>query len=339
MRVSRRTLLAAVPGLAVAGVPLLAACGGTPVAAPPAAPPRTYRVGYLSKAGSHSVPYFESFRRGLRDQGFVEGHNLSIEYRFAEGADDQLRDLAADLVAQKVDLIVARCMPESKAAAQASDRVPVVMIALTGDPVRAGIVQSYARPATNLTGLTILAPELGGKRIDLLTEAFPKLGRVAVLYNAAIPENAADLSHMRAAAERLGVTLEMAELKGPDQLDRALATIESARPDAFTTLMGTLGTTERARIVRLQDGARIPALYEVREFVEAGGMMSYGPDLRDLYARAAAYVARILRGTPPADLPVERPSRFELVISRKSARSLGVDLPPSFLGQASEIVA
>ncbi len=320
-------------GLAGVGTLLASCAGGTR-----AEPERIYRIGYLSKAGSHVVPAFESFRKGLREQGFVEGKNLFIDERFPEGGDDELRATATDLVEQKVDLIVARCSPETKAAKHATQTVPIVMIALTGDPVGSGVVSSIARPGGNVTGLTVLAPQLSGKRVEVLKEAYPGVSRLAVLYNASIPENADDLREMESAARSLGVELQVVSVKTSDEIDRAVATALQGRPQAITTLMGTLGTSNRAAIVAAQTRNALPAVYEVREFVDVGGVMSYGPSLREIYSRAASYVAKILRGAKPADLPVERPTRFELVVNLRTAKSLGIALPQSVLAQAAEIV-
>jgi putative ABC transport system substrate-binding protein len=317
------------------GAAVAAACAG-PLARP-ASPPRV--IGYLSVAGSHSVPYFEAFRRGLRDQGFIEGKDVTIEYRFSERHDDaELRGLATQLVDLGVDLILARCSPETRAAKAVTSTVPIVMIALTGDPIATGVVESLSRPNGNVTGLTILEPELSGKRIELIKEAFPGTRRVGVLLNVANPENQADVDQMRKAATNLDIALAVLSVRTTDELATAFDQARLAGVDAITTLMGSLGTAQRTQIVDLQRASRWPALYEFREFVEAGGIMSYGPSLRDLYYRAAGYAARILRGTLPSALPVERPGRFELVVSRKAASSLGFVLPDSILAQANVAV-
>lgn len=314
---------------------MAAACGVS--VEKPASRPRV--IGYLSVAGSHSVPYFESFRRGLRDQGFIEGKDVTIEYRFSERHDDdELRGLAKQLVDLGVDLILARCSPETRAAKAVTSTVPIVMIALTGDPIASGVVESLSRPNGNVTGLTILEPALSGKRIELMKEAFPGTRRVGVLLNSSNPENQADLAEMRRAAANLDVELAVLSVRTTDELAAAFDQAKVARVDAITTLMGSLGTSQRTQIVDLQRATRWPAMYEVREFVEAGGVMSYGPSLRDLYFRAAGYAARILRGTPPSALPVERPGRFEFVVSRKAATALGLVLPDSILAQANEAV-
>lgn len=335
MPTSRRAFLRGVAGLGVAAgaTTLLAGCDAV---APAPAADRLYRVGYLSKAGSHVPAAFDSFLRGLRDQGFVEGRNLSIDYRLVDGGDPELEAAAVSLTRQPVDLILARCSPETKAARAATQTIPIVMIALTGDPVVSGAVTSLSRPGGNVTGLTVLAPQLSGKRIDVLREAFPAVRRLGVVYDTAIPENAADLEQMQAAAKLLGVEIAVFDVKGADGLDAALAA--AVRNDAVTTLLGSHGGAQAPRIVAAQQAARVAAIYELREFAEAGGILSYGPSLREIYGRAAGYAAKILRGAKPGDLPVERPTRFELIVNLRAAQSLAMTLPQSILEQASEIV-
>jgi putative ABC transport system substrate-binding protein len=295
------------------------------------------RIGYLSKAGSHVPSAFDSFVRGLRDQGFVEGSNLSIDYRLVDGGDDELQVAAAALAEQRVDLILARCSPETKAARMATQTIPIVMIALTGDPVASGAVASLSQPGGNVTGLTVLAPELSGKRVDVLKEAFPSVRGLSVIYDTAIPENAADLDQLQRAARLLDVQIDVLNVKGTEGLDGALATAVR-NGNALTTLLGSHGGRQAPKIINAQKLARLPAIFELREFAEAGGIMSYGPSLREIYGRAATYAAKILRGAKPADLPVERPTRFELVVNLKSAESLAMLLPRSILEQAADIL-
>jgi putative ABC transport system substrate-binding protein len=332
-RHSRRQFLQAAGGLGVcaASVAVLSGCG---IQGPQ--PPKVVRIGYLSKADSHSAPYFEAFRRELRELGWVEGQNLAIEFRLGE--EKSLAELAGELVALKVDVIVARCTPETKAAKQATSTIPIVMLALTGDPIGTGVVDSLSRPGGNVTGLTILAPELTGKRVELLKEAIPKVSRTAVLWNAAIPESSVDLREMQVTARALNVEFQLAEVQGAGDFDGAFDAVSRTGADALTTLLGTLGTTHQTQITEFAAKSRLPAMYEVREFVEVGGLMSYGPSLADLYRRAAAYVDKIVKGAKPADLPVERPTWFELVVNLNTAQALGLTLPQSFVMHADELI-
>lgn len=335
-RPSRRRFLRGMAGLGLSAsaVGLLAGCGADSSRA--SRPAKVARIGYLSKADSHSAPYFEAFRRGLREHGWIEGENIAIEQRLGE--DKSLTDLAAELVRLPVDVIVARCSPETRAAKQVTSTVPIVMMALTGDPIGTGVVASLTRPGGNVTGLTVVAPELSGKRVELLKQAFPAASRAAVLWNAAIPESTFDLREMQVAARAQNVEFQLLEVRAAGDLDGAFQAVSRERADALFTLLGSLGTTNRARIVDFAATARLPAMYEVQEFVDAGGLMAYGPSLPDLYRRAATYVDKVLRGARPADLPVERPSRFDLVINQRTAQGLGFSLPQSVLQQATEVI-
>ena len=263
----------------------------------------------------------EAFRQGLRDLGYVEGRNLVIEYRFAEGKSERLPALAAELVALKVDVIVAVTTPEALAAKKATRTLPIVFVA-AADPVTSGLVSSLARPGGNVTGLSSFFPELVGKRLELLTQAVPGVTRVAVLWHpGAMGERTGKdmLKEAEVAARVLGVRLQFVEARGPADFDRAFSAMTRARAGALTVLASAMFANERRRLADLAAKNRLPAVYPQRAYVDAGGLMAYGPNLADMHRRAATYVDKILKGTKPADLPVEQPTKFELVINLKSS--------------------
>ena len=298
------------------------------------------RIGWLGDkpSGPHVR---EAFLQGLRDLGYVEGRNLVIEYRFAEGKHERYPALAAELVALKVDVIVASGgTPAALTAKQATRTLPIVF-APVGDPVTSGLVTSLARPGGNLTGLSGLAPELINKRLELLTQAVPGVSRVAVLWQPdAFGERTEKdmLKRAEVAARALGVRVQFVEARGPDDFDRAFSEMTRARAGALTDLEGNMFFSERRRLVDLAGKNRLPAVYSSREFIDVGGLMSYGPNLVDLYRRAATYVDKILKGAKPADLPVEQPTKFELVINLKTAKALGLTIPPAVLARANEVI-
>ena len=318
------------PSLAVAlALGLLAA----PLAAEAQQAAKVARIGYLATNLAASPHLREAFRQGLRDLGYVEGRNVVIEYRDAEGKLERLPALAAELVALKVDVIVAAGTPAALAAKQATRTLPIVFAA-AADPVTSGLVTSLARPGGNVTGLSSLAPELVGKRLELLKQAVPGVSRVAVLWQpGALGERTEKdmLKGAEVAARALGVRLQFVEARGPADFDRAFSDMTRARAGALTVLPSTMFFSERRRLVDLAAKNRLPAVYPLREFVDAGGLMSYGPNLADLFRRAATYVDKILKGAKPADLPVEQPTKFELVINLKTAKALGLTIPPSLL--------
>ncbi len=282
----------------------------------------------------------EAFRQGLRDLGYVEGRNLVIEYRFAEGKSERLPALAAELVALKVDVIVAVTTPEALAAKKATRTLPIVFVA-AADPVTSGLVSSLARPGGNVTGLSSFFPELVGKRLELLTQAVPGVSRVAVLWHPGfLPERTEKdmLKGAEVTAQALGVRLQFLEARGPADFDRAFSEMTRARAGALTVLGTTMLFNERRRLVDLATKSRLPAVYPWREGVDAGGLMAYGPNIPDLFRRAATYVDKILKGAKPSDLPVEQPTKFELVINLKTAKALGLTIPPSLLGRADEVL-
>jgi putative ABC transport system substrate-binding protein len=298
------------------------------------------RIGYLagSLAGNPHLP--EAFRQGLRDLGYVEGRTVVIEYRDAEGKLERLPALAVELVALKVDVILAGGTPQALAAKQATRTLPIVFAA-HADPVGSGLVTSLARPGGNVTGLSLLAPELVGKRLEQLKQAVPGVNRVAVLWEpgAYVELTERDiLKETEVAARALGVRLQFVEARGPADFDRAFSDMTRARAGALTVLPSTMFIIERRRLVDLAAKNRLPAVYTSREYVDAGGLMSYGPNIADLFRRAATYVDKILKGAKPGDLPVEQPTKFELVINLKTAKALGLTIPPSVLSRADEVL-
>jgi len=299
------------------------------------------RIGYLSLNLAASPPNLhEAFRQGLRDLGYVEGRNVVIEYRDAEGKPERLPALAAELVALKVDVIVAGSTPHALAAKQATRTLPIVFIG-AGDPVTDGLVTSLARPGGNVTGLSSLTPERVGKCLELLTQAVPGVSRVAVLWQpGAVGERTErdTLKGAEVAARALGVRLQFVEARGPADIDRAFADMTRARAGALTVWTTAMLVSERGRLVALAAKNRLPAVYTLREFVDAGGLMSYGHSQADLNRRAATYVDKVLKGAKPADLPVEQPTKFDLVINLKTAKALGLTIPPSVLARADHVV-
>jgi putative ABC transport system substrate-binding protein len=326
----RRTFIALVSG------GLLAA----PLAAEAQQAAKIARIGYLATnlAGAPHLP--EAFRQGLRDLGYVEGRNVVIEYRDAEGKFERLPALAAELVALKVDVIVAPTTPAALAAKQATRTLPIVFT-VAADPVTSGLVTSLARPGGNVTGSSILTPELVGKWLELLKQAVPGVSRVAVLWHpGGFPERTEKdmLKAAEVAGRALGVQLQLVEARGPEDFDRAFSDMTRTRAGALTVLATTMLLIDRRRLVELAAKNRLPAVYPFREFVDAGGLMAYGPNVADLYRRAATYVDKILKGAKPADLPVEQPTKFELVINVKTARALGLTIPQSLLLRADEVI-
>jgi putative ABC transport system substrate-binding protein len=265
----------------------------------------------------------------------VEGQNLAIGWRYADGRAEGLPALAADLVQREVQVLVTHG-PTIRPAQQATHTIPIVMAVVT-DPVASGLVASLARPGGNLTGLSIGAAELGGKRLELLMQVVPQASRVAVLWNAALADKVPEWQGVQTAARALGVTLHSVEVRTPDDFDGALATLAKERPDALITLDDALTLAHHRRIVAFATQHRLAMISEVKDFAEAGGLMTYGPSGRDLWRRAAAYVDKILKGAKPADLPIEQPMKFELVLNLKTAQALGLTIPPTLLFQADEV--
>ena len=325
--------------LAGTGAVLLAA----PFAAEAQQPMKVPRVGYLSMV-SHSDPTFEPlrdvFKQGLREHGYIEGQTITIEWRFADGSRARLPDLAAELVRLKVDLIVAETTPATRAAKEATTTIPIVFNPIA-DPVREGFVASLARPGGNITGLTQMSPELGGKRLELFKGAVPGLTRAGILSDPGVFGEATVkimLEETAAAARASGVQLQHLEVQGPNDIDRTFAVMSRQKVGGLIVLPSPMFFSEQRRIVNLAAKNRLPAMFFLRGFVEAGGLMSYGPNFPDLWRRMAAFVDKILKGAKPADLPVEQPTKFELVINLKTAKALGLTIPPSLLGRADEVI-
>jgi putative ABC transport system substrate-binding protein len=292
------------------------------------------RIGLLVHSSSDS-PRRDAFLQGLRDLGYVEGKNITIEYRYTEGQLDRLPDLAAELVRLNVDVIVTAAISSVRAAKKAT-ATPIVF-ASVGDAVDSGLVSSLARPAGNATGLTFLAPELDGKRLELLKEAFPKITRVAFLWR--VPSARADLfKEAEAVAKTLGLRLQSVGVKGPDDFESAFKAAKSGGADALLVISNPLSNTHRVRIVDLAAKNRMPGIYPSTDFVEDGGLMSYGADILDNWRRAATYVDKILKGANPGDLPVEQPKKFEFVINLKTAKQIGVIIAPNVLARADRVI-
>jgi len=297
--------------------------------------PRIGLLGALSP--SISLARYEAFRQGLRDLGYVEGKNIVIEYRFAEGKLDRLSELAAELVRLKVEVIVAGGSRPTRAAKEATVTIPIVM-AQDSDPVGNGFVASLARPGGNITGLSSLTGELSGKRLELLKETIPKLSRVAILGNSIQPGNAQALRETELAAGAFGVKLQYLDVLDPKDIETAFRAASKGRAEAVLTLGAAVLNSQRKQIVDLAVKSRLPGIYGTPEYVEDGGLMTYGVSIIDLWRRAATYVDKILKGTKPADLPVEQPMKFELVINLKTAKQIGLTIPPNVLVRADRVI-
>jgi len=302
-------------------------------------PTKVARVGWLSdgiRAGATSHLH-EAFLHGLRDLGYAEGQNLIMERRDAEGQLDRLPELAAQLVERQVEVIVTWGVPGTRAAQRATSTIPIVM-AEAGDPVRTGLVASLARPGGNVTGLSVMDPDLTGKLLQLLKEAAPQIARVAVLYNPTFPATVLSLREVQAAAPALGLAILPMEVRTADELDAQLAVMTNMHTDAVLTFGDPFTSRHQRRLLAFAATHQWPAASLWREFVEAGGLLSYGPSLRDLFRRAATYVHKILHGAKPGDLPVEQPLKFDLIINLKTAKALGLTLPAPLLFQADEVI-
>jgi putative ABC transport system substrate-binding protein len=297
------------------------------------------RIGYLASNLTNKGP-LEAFRQGLRDLGYVEGRNLVIDYRDARGKLEPLPELAAELVALKVDVIVASSTAAALAAKQVTTSVPIVF-ATVPDPVGTGLVASLARPGGNATGLSNLNADLVGKCLEYLTQAVPGISRVAVLWQPGAFGERTEQEMLKAAevaARTLGIQLQFVEARAPADIDKALSEITGARADAMTVLVSGMLLGERRRLVDFAASHRLPVVYTFRELVDIGGLMSYGSSLADLFRRAASYVDKILKGTKPADLPVEQPIKLELVINLKTAEAIGLAIPPTLVARADDVI-
>jgi putative ABC transport system substrate-binding protein len=317
---------------------LLSGTATYPLAARAQQRPNIPRIGYLfSFTQTEGRHLWEACRQGLRELGYVEGRSISVEPRFAEGRHERLPVLADELVRRNVDIIVSAATPASRAAKAATTTIPIVIVAV-GEPVKVGLVTSLARPGGNVTGLSLLTTDLSGKRLELLREFVPKLARVGVLKNPDNPVSAVFWEETQAAARNLGIELQSTDARNPKQIDGAFEQVAARRDDAIIVFDDPVLWSHRARVVELAAARRIPAMYGLRDFVDVGGLMSYGPDRPDQYRRTAIFVDKIIKGAKPADLPVERPTKFELIFNRKTARALGLEVPTSLLLRADEIV-
>ena len=312
---------------------LLAPCSAVEAQQPTKIP----RIGILAPDSSAfpASARYDSFRQGLRELGYIEGKTIFIEIRYAEGKQDRLSDIATELVKLKVDVIVTATRPGVLAAKNATSAIPIVFAAV-GDPVRAGLVSSLARPGGNITGLSIIETELFGKRLELLKETFPKITRVAYFRDAT--SQGTGSAEMQAAARALGLQLQSLDVRSAKDFDGAFEAVLKERAQALTTAASPVISANQQRIVAFAAKNRLPALYPYREFIEAGGLMFYGVSFSDLFRRAATYVDKILKGAKPADLPVEQPTKFEFVINLITAKQIGLTIPPNVLVRADKVI-
>jgi putative tryptophan/tyrosine transport system substrate-binding protein len=295
---------------------------------------KVYRIGFL-RAGPPPKLWVEALQQGLRERGYVGGQNVVVEFRFTDGSLEQLPQLAEELVRLKVDVILASSSPSAVAAKKATTSVPIVFVNVY-DPIELGLVPSLGHPGGNITGLSGTSADLAGKRLELLRELVPKLRRVAVLSHPATPSNPKQLEEAQVAARALGIELQPVPIRGPSDFESAFKAMRGA--DALLPLEIAFFTTHRARLAQFAATSRLPAVYGLREMVEAGGLISYGIHFPDLYRRAATYVDKILKGVKPADLPVEQPTKFELVINMRAAKALGLKISPSLLARADQVI-
>jgi putative ABC transport system substrate-binding protein len=341
VRLSRRQFVVgagAVGVSAATGVGLLAGCGRLPWQGQ--VPPKAYRLGWLTTGAltGDGSPGFAALLQGLRDRGYIDGQNISLVPRYAEGYPDRLPDLAAELVGLPVDVIVAAGGgPAALAAQQATTTIPIVIIE-TGDAVTSGLAASLGRPGANITGVSLMSPVLSGKRLQLLKETLPGMSRVAVLWSADNSAVARTFEETQAAAETLGLHLQSLEVRGPNDLERAFEAATREESDALMTLPDPFMLSQRTRIGGLAVGHRLPGMNPFREYVDAGGLMSYGPSLLLLFQRATYLVDRILKGAKPADLPVEQPMTFDFVVNLKTARELGITFPNEIMLQVTDVI-
>ena len=312
------------------------AAAGWPLAALAQGRPQVARVGILHP-GSPPDPWLDGLREGLRELGYVEGKDLVFEYRWAEGRSERLPDLADVLIASKVDVIVIMTGPAVLAAKKRTTTVPIVM-AVSGDPVGTGAVTNLARPGGNVTGFSLMSDELAGLRVGVLKEVVPAAKRIGVLYNPSEPPTKAELRETEVAAHVLGMTLQPLAATSADDLVQRFADASAGGCDAIITFAHGFAFFHRRRIAELAAQHRLPAMYGWREHAEVGGLMTYGPNVKATLRRAASYVDRILKGAKPADLPVEQPTKFELVVNLKTARALGIEIPQTVLARADEVI-
>jgi putative ABC transport system substrate-binding protein len=309
-----------------------------PLAARAQQPAKIPRIGFLGNStATMEANLIGPLRDGLRELGYEEGRNVIIEFRWADGKYDQFPALVAELLAAKVDVIITAGTPATLAIKKATSTVPLVFIAV-GDPVGTGVVPNLGRPGGNITGLSSIAPDLEGKRLELLREVVPKLSHVAFFLNPANAFHTASMRQARVAAQSLGIKLQPMEVNKSEQLDGAFASIVKEKPDALLILADRVFLHNRKRMMEFAIQERLPSVYAYRELVEAGGLISYGPSYEDMHRRAAVYVDKILKGTKPADLPIEQPTKFTLLINLKTAKTLGLTVPPTLVARADELI-
>jgi ABC-type uncharacterized transport system substrate-binding protein len=300
-------------------------------------PPKMVRIGYIAGGGgSTAVRMAAALRQGLSELGHIDGKTIAIEVRIAEGRSERIDDLVSELVGLKVDVLVTGSSPGALAAKKATGTIPIVMVA--SDPVGLGLVASLARPGGNVTGLSYFNEAIQAKRLEMLVEFVPGLARVAVLRNPTIAAHANFWAETEAAAGKLGVALQALDIRGPDDFEAAFVAAGRGRAQALVALDDGLTIAYRPRIVALAASSRLPAIYGLREFPDDGGLISYGPNFADLTRRSATYVDKILKGAKPSDIPVEQPTKFDLVINRKTANALGLTLPPTLLAGADDVI-
>jgi putative tryptophan/tyrosine transport system substrate-binding protein len=309
-----------------------------PLAAEAQPPTHVHRIGYLLGTTREQEAFLETFLEAMRALGYVEGQNLVMEYRAADGHYERFPVLAAELVRLQVDVLLTVLTPAALALKQATTTIPIVMLGVA-DPVGSGLVASLAHPGGNITGVTSLAPDLVGKQLEFLKDVLPTVSRVAVLWNPANPVSVLQVREADVAAQRLGVQLHRVEARGPEAFDSAFAAMTRAHAGALlVTADGGMFFQHRRRLVELAATSHLPTMHNIRPFVEAGGLMAYGPSTPDLRRRAAVLVDKILKGAKPADLPVEQPAKFDLAINLKTAQALGITMPPSLLLLADEVI-
>jgi putative ABC transport system substrate-binding protein len=311
-----------------------------PLAASAQPATKTWRIGFLTsgfREGAGTDIRIAPFSQGLRELGYIEGRNVILETRYAEGRVERFPALAAELVKLKVDVLVATSTPGALAAKQATSTIPIVMAAV-GEPVEVKLVESLAHPGGNITGLSISAPQLAAKRLDLLKQALPKLSRVTVLWNSSNQGMQTRFQETQRGAHLLGVSIHSIAIQSLDDFDPAFGTMMKDRPESLLVLADTVTVANRQRAIEFAARNRVPAIYEVRAFVDDGGLMSYGIDMSDHYRRAAVYVDKILKGSKPAGLPIEQPTKFELIINLRTAKALGLTIPPSLLQRADQVI-
>ena len=298
-------------------------------------PKKIPRIGILF-IGSRDQPHLPAFKQGLRERGYTEGKDIILEYRYAEGRYDRLPELASELARMKVDVIVTTSSISARAARKATNTIPIVMT--TGNPIEQGLAASLAKPGGNVTGLTVMLAEMSGKRVEILKETLPKMRRLAVLWAPSQREAAWGFKETQEAVQAFSLKLQSVEIQRAEDMERLFAETAKVRPNALIVILSPFATLHSKRIVELALKHNLPGMYPTRQFAEEGGLMAYGPLIGDLYRRAATYVDKILKGAKPADLPIERPTKFELVINLKTAKQFALRIPPIVLAKADRII-